>query len=854
MANNTFDKPHFFLDSTAASKNFTSPSSGGSKAKLTPAQNRLLHSNKLRSDLAVISADLDALKQEVLGKPLEMGAGIQVEFESFPGIDMAVQSLADAGKNIDLLNVKTIIQDEREVTIATVFIPEGQLGYFEKKLEAYLEERKNKNGDLIDNQKLIDSIQSIRSAVFSAIWSDDDKLLPNDKDELVWWEIWLSTPNRNKPKNEEIKNFSKEIVSDFTLIANPLGIDVSPHSLRFPEHTIIQVKASQNQLSSSSLLLNRVSEIRAPKVTAEFFDVMPSEEQEAWSQELLERLHKSDNGNEPYVCIIDTGVNVEHPLLKPFTDISNQLTITADGDPTDKNGHGTGMAGLAMWGDLTNALDTSDVLDISHRLESIKVLNHNGDNKDKPLGLVTSNAVSEVENRDTSRDRVFSMSLSANTGTERGRASSWSSALDSLASDYLGEREHPRLFTVCAGNTGHDRTSLMNYSDYYNQLQDIHDPAQAWNVITVGAYTNKITLTESSDYQPLAVKGGLSPYSTTSTVWDRKNTPIKPDVVFEGGNIGNDRYGCAGMHDLNLLSTNNDFFQRHFQTTNATSAATALAARFAAQVKSEYPTLWPETIRALMVHSADWTDEMYRLISANRTDKSINKGEMAKLTRTVGFGVPNLEKAMKSANNSLSLVIQDELQPFHKTGGSIKTKDMHLHDLPWPKESLQSVSEANVELTITLSYFVEPNPSSRNILDKYGYASHQLRFAVKHHEESERTFQRRINAAEQEEENIDTSSDSEGWCFGIRNRHRGSIHKDIWKGSAASLAERGQIAIYPAKGWWRTRTSHERYESKVRYALIISLSVPEEDVDIYSEVESIINVESAIKLKPQVEV
>ncbi len=55
------------------------------------------------------------------------------------------------------------------------------------------------------------------------------------------------------------------------------------------------------------------------------------------------------------------------------------------------------------------------------------------------------------------------MSLSANTGTEKGRASSWSSALDSLASDYLGERKYPRLFAVCAGNTGNDRTALMDY-------------------------------------------------------------------------------------------------------------------------------------------------------------------------------------------------------------------------------------------------------------------------------------------------------------------------------------------------------------------------------------------------------
>tara|TARA_R110002033_G_scaffold59417_1_gene109104 strand:+ start:117311 stop:119848 length:2538 start_codon:yes stop_codon:yes gene_type:complete len=845
MANNEFDKPHFFLNSTAIPKNFTATSDRRIESKLTPAQNRLLHSKKLRGDLATISADLNSLKHNNVATSLEMEVGIQVEFESFPAIEMAIESLSHSSKKIDLLNVKTVYDGDDKVTIATVFIPEGQLVYFEKKLQDYSSNKPR------DSQKLIDSIQSIRRAVFSAIWSDGKDLLPEDKDASIWWEIWLSTPNRNKPKKAGVNNFSKEIVSDFTKIANQLEIKVSPHKLLFPEHTILQVSASQNQLLSSSLLLNRVAEIRAPKVTAEFFDVMPSEEQEEWSKELLERLNKTDHGNEPYVCIIDTGVNVEHPLLKPFTGTNNQLTITLDEDAMDKNGHGTGMAGLAMWGDLTDALSTNDALDISHRLESVKVLNHNGDNKDKPLGLVTADAVAEAENTDSSRNRIFSMSLSANTGTEKGRASSWSSALDSLASDYLGERKYPRLFTVCAGNT--DKISLMDYPDYYTQLQDIHDPAQAWNVITVGAYTNKVTLTESGDYQPLAKSGGLSPYSTTSTIWDRKNTPIKPDIVFEGGNIGRDLFGCAGMHDLNLLSTNSDFSQRHFQTTNATSAATALAARFAAQVKVEYPDLWPETVRALMIHSADWTEEMYNLISVNCTRENIQKNQAAKLTRMVGFGVPNLEKAIKSANNSLSLVVQDELQPFCKDGSTVKTHKMNLYDLPWPKEKLRTIGEANVELTVTLSYFIEPNPSSRNILNKYGYSSHQLRFDVKRALDKQEDFPKRFNqASRSNKEDKPSPLEDPNWLLGANNRHKGSIHKDIWRGSAADLAERGQIAIYPANGWWRTRTSHERYNSKVRYALVVSLSVPEVDIDIYSEVENEIKVRASVTVEQTV--
>jgi len=831
VAKNDFNKPHFILNSIATTQNFTTPSRKIPPI-IIPKQARHAHSGKLRGDLATVSTQLDRLKQNATNIPLQMGVGIQVEFESFPDIKLAVESLANATQKIELHNVKTITQNNQTKTIATVFIPDGKLNFFEQKITDYLNEKKNKKGGPLDNQKLLDTIQSIRTAAFSAIWSDDETLLPDNKNESIWWEVWISTPKNRR----ESTTLFKEIISDFTLIANELGIEVSEHKLRFPEHTIIQVKATQNQLANNTLLLSRVAEVRAPKVTADFFDSAANTEQTEWSQDLLDRLYQSTTGNEPYICILDTGVNVEHPLLSRFVELNDQLTVTNDG--IDSHGHGTGMAGLAMWGDLTDILGTNEIATINHKLESVKVIDKSGDNKDKPLGTITSDAVSVAEIANPDRPRIFSMSLSADSGTDRGRASSWSTTLDSLAVDYLGEGENPRLITICAGNSSFNCFTPAQFPyPEFNQTQVILDPAQAWNVVTVGAYTKKVQISQSSDYSPLASDGGISPHSTTSLTWDLINTPIKPEVVFEGGNIGKSDYDYNDdIFDFHLLTTHNDFSQRHFQTTSSTSAATALAARFTAQVKAEYPDLWPETIRALTVHSADWTDSMYALISAQRSNAGIKKGDISNLTRMVGFGVPNLDRAVKSAKNSLSLVIQDELQPFYKNG-SVKTKDMHLHDLPWPREALQGIAEEDVELTVTLSYFIEPNPSSRNILNKYSYASHQLRFDVKRPEESDHAFQKRVNAAAEGDKPEDSPSDS-NWVLGSKNRHRGSIHKDIWRGSAAELADRGQIAIYPASGWWKTRTSHERWDSKARYALVVSLSVPDVDIDIYSEVET----------------
>jgi hypothetical protein len=212
----------------------------------------------------------------------------------------------------------------------------------------------------------------------------------------------------------------------------------------------------------------------------------------------------------------------------------------------------------------------------------------------------------------------------------------------------------------------------------------------------------------------------------------------------------------------------------------------------------------------------------------------------------VGFGVPDLERALWSTNNSLALIVEDSLQPFAKEGGDVGTRDMHLHDLPWPREALQALGDADVEMTVTLSYFIEPNPSSRNVTGKYRYPSHQLRFDVKRPLESLDDFRKRINRqARDEEEESSAPPGDPGWMLGAY-RHKGSIHKDVWQGKAAELAERGQIAVYPAMGWWRTRARLGRHDKKARYALVVSIRTPETEISIYNEVAARIAVVQSV--------
>jgi hypothetical protein len=188
----------------------------------------------------------------------------------------------------------------------------------------------------------------------------------------------------------------------------------------------------------------------------------------------------------------------------------------------------------------------------------------------------------------------------------------------------------------------------------------------------------------------------------------------------------------------------------------------------------------------------------------------------------------------------LTLIAEDQLQPFWKDNkdGVIKSRHMNLHQFPWPRTELEQLAETEVELRITLSYYVEPNPGERGWLRRHRYPSHGLRFAVKRSLESVDAFRQRINAAvaaeEEEIEAIDAGRDN--WSLGWRIRNSGSIHSDSWRGTAAELSQRSAIGVYPISGWWKENPGHQRYERAVRYSLIVSIRAAGGEVDIYTPV------------------
>jgi hypothetical protein len=341
----------------------------------------------------------------------------------------------------------------------------------------------------------------------------------------------------------------------------------------------------------------------------------------------------------------------------------------------DEANHGTGLAGLAAYGDLTDALSSANSINVPHRLESVKLVPAEGANEGdaRHHAYLFIEGVARPEISAPHRTRVFTSAVTASDYRDRGRPSSWSAAVDGLAADTDGA-ESPRLFVLSAGNT----RSPMPGPSTPTALPPIScmTPARHGMPSLLGPAPTRST---RRDMLLESRRRGRRPqsFTTTTRTWDRA-WPLKPEVVLEGGNAAKNEFGAVGMSSLNLLTTHHQPLDRLFTTSNATSAASALCAGMAAQIMAAYPHLRPETVRALLVHSAQWSETMRGMFLP--ADRMPNKGDYVHLIRHCGWGTPDLNRALWSAGDSLTLLVEDQVHPYAKVPvKGVVTRDMNLH-------------------------------------------------------------------------------------------------------------------------------------------------------------------------------
>lgn len=830
--------PHILVPWRAAEQAYRGRG-GGAPKPIRQIGDRRGHAAKLTGEL---ESARDAAREKLNDVDPEIAAdGFALSVESWPddfSYKLAVQSLDTSGAKLLSVVPGTDSSPDR----AVVWLPFNAVQAFFRKIEQYSTETTSRG--VPRNQALVANIAELRLSVLRDLWQEPEHF--PDPDEIRWWEVWLARLGSAHEPGPVLR-----------AVAAAHEWQMVPETLMFPENEVALVRTSAGELGTLLSTSAIPSELHRARVASQILSLGPIDRDE-FVTDLAGRL-KAAAPDASAVCVLDTGLMSAHPLLR--TSVDRALSALEGVRPGDDHGHGTQMAGLALFASLDRELMGTGLVPLRHRIESVKIIRHGTDTDNDPemYGTITAGATAAVEAEQTRR-RVFSMAVTVDdpAGSD-GRPTSYSASLDALAfgtdiarsDDGIELLSQPdptasRLFIVSAGNVRNGYH--VNHLDVCD-LSRVQNPAQAWNTLTVGAYTELVTPPPTpmfSGWRPVAAAGELSPFSRTSTTFIR-SWPVKPDIVLEGGNLLVDPGGAQfdEHDDLALVTTSNAPF-RLLTTANATSAATAQAARLAAVAMEHYPELWPETVRGLLVHAAEWSPVM----QAHFRAVGSKKGDRLRLLRRYGWGVPTEERVLSSAASAVTLMLQDEFLPFELSSSGLSMRAFRFHALPWPREQLRDLFGATVRLRVTLSYFVEPNPSSRGWQGRYRYASHGLRFDVKRPTETLEDFQQRLGNAAAKEEGDDTPqpeiSADDRWYIGSRLRSSGSLHADIWTGTGAELADSGYIGITPVGGWWKENNRKDRADLPVRYALLVSLRADEVATDIYTPIASLIGLPVAI--------
>ncbi|MCR6490887.1 S8 family peptidase [Cellulomonas sp. P24] len=294
--------------------------------------------------------------------------------------------------------------------------------------------------------------------------------------------------------------------------------------------------ATADQLASAFEALDDIVRVEGPHDVANLLAELPAMEQADWVEDLRNRLRAAD-ANAPVVCLLDTGIQAGHPLLVDSINESDLHVADPRWRVQPLHPHGTEMAGLALYGDLHGAIVSTQPVRLRHGLESVKFLPDHGDNDRDLYGAMIARSVDLPEIQSADRTRVFMLAVTAprpvsSTAeadpaehTDAGRPTSWSATIDALSFGraiddtdpkftYLDRDEprRPRLFVVSAGNI-RDLAATDDHLDR-SDVEPVEDPAQAWNALTVGAYSEQDDMSgapaDFAGYAPIAQRGELA--------------------------------------------------------------------------------------------------------------------------------------------------------------------------------------------------------------------------------------------------------------------------------------------------------------------------------------------------------
>lgn len=416
--------------------------------------------------------------------------------------------------------------------------------------------------------------------------------------------------------------------------------------------TMLRVRCS-GSIVKSLLNIDVIAEIDLPpqvdSTTGELLDLV------------LDDLPPIDAVDEsaPLIGIIDSGVNA-HPLIEDIVDGGiaepDYLGIA------DEFGHGTNVAGVAVFGNLREKLGNA-ALNRGARLCYAKVLNERGQFPDRSLTPKQMRAAISRLHQEYGC-RIFVVALCDRRKLFDGKkVGPWAATLDELVA------ELNIVIVVSAGNRDNIRReadieeAVTNYPNYLMETGNrLVEPGGALNVITVGslAHGNGLGPREAADVRVQPITNFQEP-SPFTRIGPGVENAIKPDFVDVGGTLIFDPYlrrlrGGDQVPEAGVLTLHSRPLERLFSTCSGTSFSAPLVAHKAAQLLAQFPNASANLVRALLANGAS--------VPIEAAEKLAALGEAAQ-SAVCGHGMIDPERAGFSDDNRVVFYVEDSLAIDH---------------------------------------------------------------------------------------------------------------------------------------------------------------------------------------------
>lgn len=563
----------------------------------------------------------------------------------------------------------------------------------------------------------------------------------------------------------------------------------------------------------------------------------------------------------PLATVLDSGIFSGNPLLRTVV-VGEEDFDTTEHTTADLNGHGTGVAGIVVYGDFTNSMQNR-VFTPLVRICNGKIMHDEDGNpcfrEDVRPEQLVKDAITHFYRQYGCR--IFNLSAgNANSLYRGGRQFPWASMLDDLA------RELDIVIVVSAGNVSFPQIPTFTSRDEFmekarNQLFDTEhrliDPATSALSVTVGSISRSAEPAIPRGAMSNLISAGKKDYPSVFTrIGKGVNKSIKPDFVDYGGNYSLRQVGRGSnrwfQHDQNLMEptlnhTTEKVFKGFCGTSFSAPHVTHMAARLERALErqlGEKPSA--NLIRAMLANSATCSDEMkqWGMASSDPYYTGRDNPKQERLMRLNGYGKVS-DRLLSSTDNVVTLFAEDRLP----------LRDFHLYKIPVPEQFLKV--RATKSITVSLAY----NPATR--ISRKEYLANNLWIEIfrRIDEENLVKYKAKKEAGTDTEEDFNSLPDAFKTDFvpGYDAVQKSTLQQRRWckssRGGADLLWDDTEEPYIYILVSGKERFKYAQQELPQSYALCVTFAYgSEENIDLYNQLRNNVRVKTPQRIQPRIRV